>query len=103
MDETCAADPTSPPASAPSPSPRRLPLRSGTTGLVRVGLLIFAAGLALIAVAVIGFFLGVHNWPVWLNVCCGAFAPAGMALALAGAFSGGRRDQHAALRAVEQL
>lgn len=64
--------------------------------------MIFAAGLVVIAVAVIGFFLGVHNWPTWLNVCCGVFAPLGMALALIGAFSGGRRDQKAALRAVNQ-
>ena len=74
----------------------------GTTGLTRAGLVIFAVGVIVIAVAVIGFFLGAHNWPVWLNVCCGVFAPAGMALALIGAFAGGRRDQKAALRAVNQ-
>ncbi|MCW2604110.1 MAG: hypothetical protein JWN61_2245 [Pseudonocardiales bacterium] len=102
MDETRAADPAAVPASAPTQSGRRLPLLGETTGLVRIGLLLFLVGVAVIAVAIIGFFLGVHNWPVWLNVCCGAFAPAGMALALIGAFAGGRRDQKAALRAVSQ-
>jgi hypothetical protein len=40
---------------------------------------------------------------LWLNVCCGAFAPAGMALALLGAAASGRRDRRAALRAVNLL
>lgn len=103
MDQTRAADSASAPASQPIRSNPHMPLLSGTTGLVRVGLLLFAAGVIVIAVAIIGFFLGVHNWPLWLNVCCGAFAPAGMALALLGAAASGRRDRRAALRAVNLL
>jgi hypothetical protein len=102
MDESLAAEPASPPASAPAHAGRRLPLLGQTSGLVRIGLLIFGVGIVLIAVEVIGFFLGVRNWPLWLNVCSGAFAPAGMALALVGVFSAGRRDQRDALRAVNQ-
>lgn len=99
MSQSPAAVPA--PASASARDASHGPL-AGTSGLVRAGLVIFAAGVVVIAVAVIGFFLGVHNWPVWLNVCCGALPPLGMALALIGAFSGGRRDQKAALRAVDQ-
>ena len=95
-------DPAAAPATAPAAGRVRAAF-AGTSGLVRAGLAIFAAGLAVIAVAVIGFFLGVHNWPTWLNVCCGALAPLGLALALIGALSGGRRDQKQALRAVRQL
>lgn len=69
--------------------------------LVRAGLLVFAIGVAVIVFAVIGFFLGVHNWPLWLNVCCGAFAPAGFLIAIVGALRSGRRDQQDALRAVQ--
>jgi hypothetical protein len=80
---------------------RRLPA-GPPEPLVRVGLAVFAAGVVVIAVAVIGFAFGAHNWPLWVNVCCGAFAPAGMLLAVVGALRAGRRDQREALRAVQQ-
>jgi hypothetical protein len=69
--------------------------------VVRFGLAVFALGVAVIAFAVIGFFLGAHDWPLWLNICCGLFAPAGFLIAFAGAIGNGRRDQRTALREVQ--
>jgi hypothetical protein len=86
---------------APPAAKRSIP-QAPSNAAVRFGLALFAVGVIVIVVAVIGFFLGVHNWPLWVNVCCGAFAPAGMVIAIVGALQAGRRDQRTALRAVQQ-
>ena len=67
--------------------------------LVRVGLLMFLAGLVFIAVDVLPFFDGVHNQPLWLNLAC-LLAPAGFGLAIWGGLRAGRAEQRAAAREI---
>jgi hypothetical protein len=62
---------------------------------IRVGLAVFAIGLAFIVVTVVPFFWGGGDRPVWLNVAC-MLAPLGFVIAVTGAIRGGRAEQRAA-------
>lgn len=64
---------------------------------VRIGLALFVAGLAFIAVDVLPFFAGDRNTPLWLNLAC-LLAPLGFAIAVRAALRAGRAEQRAALR-----
>jgi uncharacterized membrane protein YhdT len=64
---------------------------------LRIGLVLFAAGLVFIAVDVVPFFAGDRNTPLWLNLAC-LLAPLGFALAVWTALRTGRDEQRAALR-----
>ncbi len=72
-----------------------MPAANSRPTSVRLGLVLFAAGLVFLAVTVLPFFLGDHNRPVWLNVGC-MLAPIGLVLAVLGAVRTGRADQRAA-------
>jgi hypothetical protein len=63
---------------------------------VRAGLVLFALGLAFIAVDVLPFFADDHNTPLWLNLSC-LLAPAGFAIAVWSGFRAGQAEQRAAL------
>jgi hypothetical protein len=67
---------------------------------VRIGLVLFALGLAAIAVDVLPFFADDRDRPLWLNLTC-LLAPLGFALAVGSALRAGRAEQRAALRAAE--
>ena len=56
---------------------------------------LFAVGLLFAAATVLPFFFGHHDRSLWLNLGC-MLAPAGLVLAVAGAFRAGRADQRAA-------
>jgi uncharacterized membrane protein YhdT len=64
---------------------------------VRIGLVLFVAGLVFIAADVLPFFAGDHNTPLWLNLAC-LLAPAGFAVAVGSALRAGRDEQRAAVR-----
>ncbi len=66
---------------------------------VRVGLVLFAIGLAFILADVLPFFAGDRNRPLWLNLACLA-APIGFGVAVWGAVRSGRAAQR---RAVNEL
>ncbi len=72
--------------------------RSARRG-VRIGALLFAAGLTCIAVDVLPLFAGHHETPLWLNLAC-LLAPLGFAIAVGSALRAGRQDQRAAVRAL---
>lgn len=64
---------------------------------VRLGLALFAVGLAFIAADVFVFAIGDHNTPLWLNLCC-VLAPVGFAVAVWSGLRAGRDEQRRALR-----
>jgi uncharacterized membrane protein YhdT len=71
--------------------------------MIRLGLVLFALGVALIAVELIGFAVGARDFPLWLDLLCGVLAPAGFIVAIASAIRAGRADQRAAFHAVADL
>lgn len=77
-----------------------MPAAPARPGAVRAGFALFALGLVFVAVTVLPFFFGTHDRPLWLNAGC-LLAPAGLVLAVTGAFRSGRADQRAASAAVE--
>lgn len=64
---------------------------------VRVGLALFAVGLAFIVADVLVFAIGDRNTPLWLNLCC-VLAPAGFAIAIWSGLRAGRDEQRRAVR-----
>ncbi len=66
---------------------------------VRVGLALFAFGLAFIVVDVLVFAIGDRNTPLWLNLCC-VLAPAGFAVVVWSGLRSGREEQR---RAAQEL
>jgi uncharacterized membrane protein YhdT len=66
---------------------------------VRIGALLFVAGLAFIAADVLPLFAGAHETPLWLNLAC-LLAPLGFAVAVGSALRAGRHEQRAAVRAL---
>ena len=65
---------------------------AGSSTLVRVGVAVFAMGLAAVAVIFVMFAAGVHDLPLWLNLAA-MLAPAGFGLALLGLFRQARRSR----------
>lgn len=70
--------------------------RRRTPRPVRVGLVLFALGLAFITADITPFFFGSHNRPLWLNLGC-LLAPVGFGVAVWTALRAGRAEQRAAL------
>jgi len=69
--------------------------------LVRVGAVVFAAGIVLLLGAAVPFFFGRDNLPLVLNL--GALAaPAGLGLALIGLYAGARASQRQARESAPQ-
>jgi hypothetical protein len=71
--------------------------------MIRLGLVLFALGVGLISVEMVGFALGARDFPLWLDLLCGVLAPAGFILAVASGIRTGRADQRAAFLAVADL
>ena len=65
-------------------------------GLVRLGVIVFAVGLAAVLVVVLPFFFGQENRPLPLNLAAGVLPPLGLLLALAGMVRGSRSTARAA-------
>jgi hypothetical protein len=66
---------------------------------VRVGIVLFVAGLGFIAADVLPFFASESDRPLWLNLAC-LLAPAGFAIAVGSALRQGHREQHDVARTV---
>lgn len=80
--------------------PDRLVPPAGT--VVRLGVALFGLGTALVAIAIVPFFFGRHNWPLWLNLGC-LLAPVGAVMATWAGLARGRADARQASRDVERL
>jgi uncharacterized membrane protein YhdT len=80
------------------PGTSRAPGRPGRG--VQVGVGLCALGVLFVLVDVLPFFAGADDRPLWLNLAC-LLLPIGLVVAVWSALARGRRDQRAALRAVE--
>ena len=73
---------------------------AGRPRSVRLGFALFALGLVFLVIAVVPFFFGDHNRPLWLNLGC-MLAPLGFVVAVVGALRAGRAEQRAAANQLE--
>jgi hypothetical protein len=67
---------------------------------VRIGLVLFVAGLVFIVADVTPLFVDDHNRPLWLNLAC-LLAPTGFVIAMWSGLRAGRAEQRAALHELE--
>ena len=85
------------PTPADGPSDPAAPTDQGLTGdsWVRIGAVVFAVGLVVVAVAIIPLFFGASDLPTALNVAAGVLPPLGFALAGYGLVRGAREVRRA--------
>lgn len=81
------------------PGPILESVRTSLSRTVRVGLVLFLAGLVFISIDVLPFAAGAHDRPLWLNLACLA-APLGLGVLLVSTVRSGRAEQRAAAREV---